>query len=293
MNFNLDDLQLIRSVSADAARVIDRAQNTEYMFPGLDLSSTDDPRVEFVPAKRAAGLPYAEAVKLTRQSIKFGRFLRSLAPHWTEGAIRIAVTAIKGALNDDVIAYDVGGEDVLRHFMIPKNRSEGFGDSCYQGAANPYYFELFKNNPEKLRLVVAWRENKLVGRGILFFGNKADGTPIVLIDNPIGDPRGRQRVFLYARQKYQALGVTKKGYGPVPQPAADNCISEAELDNITIDLKPGMGLHHWNGLMYDPDAKKIKCSSYTTWYSEPYMWAHASVNVWLQTNTYPTKPEII
>lgn len=130
-----------------------------------------------------------------RNRVKIGRFIRSILKSnnidFTDKEIEMFVNSYKseiGLLNNVFARFDVVEGDLIAKFYKSSNyysESSGtLGNSCMKHKPS-YYFDIYANNPEKIKMVILYDEdgeisdgkyksNKIVARSLLWKTDQGD-----------------------------------------------------------------------------------------------------------------------
>jgi hypothetical protein len=213
----------------------------------LDVSiNGDELSLSFLDDKRKAKVTDGEFfTSKLRQDGKVGKVLRKLLSSASDDEVREAVESLQSKLLKNKITVKVvTGKEVYNHYMIPKTHcTPGYSlqGSCYQGVSDPSFFELFELNPDKLGLVVAFKDKLFEGRALLYHG-ELDGVPTVVMDPPRhNSPAGRDAMIAFANENNFRI------YN-----AGKFALSITDYRKFRVNnLVKGKGLHHWDYLSYD------------------------------------------
>jgi hypothetical protein len=218
----------------------------------LDITiNGKDVSLSFLDPKRVPQIkpPDNEFTTTLRQSSKIGRAIKKLLPETHDDDVRPLVEAIHSITREKGLKkFVVSGDDIRKVFQWPKKYCKGSGlhGSCYQGMVNSDEFELFANNPDKIKCIVMMEDGFLVGRELVFYGT-VNGKPRIYFSTP-------NYLSTHAIQ----LDDYKKTISPeIPRYSWNQ-------GGFTVgNLVPGKALHHF-GLSYtrDKDGKSSELATH-------------------------------
>ena len=174
---------ILQFMNNDVSRfILNLEDNYDYSYPisYIDISDTND-QLTFIQSNK-----FKEIVKdydnsndevwisKKRMSIRIGRLIGLLAPFFSNQDIENFVNLYKSEFkrNDNIKFKIVEGDDIVKYYN-EKYYHPGRGSlnkSCMRHDSCSRYMDIYKNNPEKIKLLILIDEhdNKILGRSLIW-----------------------------------------------------------------------------------------------------------------------------
>lgn len=202
-------LKFLKSLDSQIARKIlhDYSNNVCHDLSFLDCVVDDKDKMDkitFLPVNKIVkGILSDTHVNMDvnfnakgRQEISVGRLINRLYPEvFSKNEVEIFVNQYKADIAKGHSDFYLASGEEIRHWYFSGNYSSNLGtinNSCMRGKLAQSYFDIYVNNPEKIKLLVLFSDKsktKIKGRALVWFGLKK---PIEIVD----DKKIESKVYL-------------------------------------------------------------------------------------------------